>query len=654
MATEPIAIQAEPRTPIKVESFPLFHGDEPDAEETFSSRENTPLRTPEGREESIFSQQDSVSTNATTDYGWDSPTPGKLATRRHDLLASPTPSTLLTDRRRKLMRRTQVPLATEHGRPAGLMLRRTKSTGSLHPQPKIPFSDLEGQGRLSPRSLDSLLPGTIPKLEELDTRRPQGLTLRKVKSAGCLRTRQRIFKPKFSVHATASKRKQEFRLIETLLQLRERSVNSGARNLKRPRLSGQEFSTPAKQESIKRDSPILQSDCIDTNFRKKGWVFKDQASGAGVTTSSAGSTLVMPVPVLVPVLVPETLSDVKATSDVLARIIPSDIDQRLTEDSGRCVASVIREKNRRCKKPQKGNIQAKHASLETLKTVPFCDILPWIEKLIGSSLCTWHMKLATKELNIKYPWFGKSQHAQSTKSGGQLVAGSSAVKAGSIIVTCKSKTMAGPPTAISRPISQLQNFTPYRPKRQEGISASQWLERLIKTPFKNKNRNNLEGLIYIYWQPGNFGHLKIGWTKDITKRLQRWENQCGSKLEVYFPKQVAADEQEQQDIRPIKHICRVEQLVHAELKEQRKKEESCPCGKAHREWFEVSPVIAVEVARKWMRWMRQQQRYEEVPAGSGMMRYIGTTTGDAWADLCQPHKGLASSKPKKAATKLPA
>ncbi|KLJ10318.1 hypothetical protein EMPG_14299 [Blastomyces silverae] len=617
MVTERIVTQAQPQTPTNAEFSPVPHGDEPDTEETFSSQESTPPRTPEGREASIFSQRNSVSTDA-TEYGWGSPTPERLDTRRYDLLSSPTPSTLLGDRRRKLMRPIQEPLMTRHVRPPGLMLRRTKSTGSLHPQLKISSSDLEGQGgRLSHRSLNS---DTIPKLEELHTRRPQGLILRKVKSAGCLSTRQRILKRKFNVHATVSE--QELRSIEIFLQLSERSINSGAQNLKRPRLSGQESSTPERQESIKRDSPILKSGCIDTNFRRKSWVFRDKASSAGTTTSSAGSTLAMPVPVPVP----ETLSDVKATSEVLARIIPSNIDQRLTEDSGRCVASVISDKNRRCLKRQKGNIQESDANLETVKTVPFCDILQWIEKLIGSSLCTQHKKMATKELNIKYPWFGKSQHAQSTKSGDQLVAGSSA----------------------------LQNFTPYRPKCQEGISASQRLEHLIMTPFKNNNRNKLEGLIYIYWQPGNFGHLKIGWTKDISKRLQRWESQCGSKLEVYFPKQVAADEQEQQDILPIKHISRVEALVHAELKEQRKMEESCPgCGKAHREWFEVSPVIAVEIARKWMRWMREQQRYGQVPAG-GDWHYTGKT-GAALTDLCQPHERLASGKLKKkvATSKVP-
>ncbi|OJD16588.1 hypothetical protein ACJ73_08872 [Blastomyces percursus] len=596
MATEHIVILVEPQTPTKAKFSPTLHGDKPDTEETFSSRESTPPSTPEGKETSIFSQQNSIDTDATSECGWGSSTPERLSTRRYDLLSSPTPSTLLGDSGRKSMRPAQEPLTTGHVRPPGLILRRTKSTGSLHPQLKILSSAFEGQGgRFSPRSLNSLLQDTVPTLEEPDDRRPKGLILRKD-------------------HATVSE--QELRLVEIFSQLRESRVNSEAYNLKRPRLSEQEISTPERQESIKRDSSILQSDCINTNFRKKGLDFKNQRSGPGTATSSAGPTLVMPVPV------PKTLFDVRAASEVFARIIPRNIDQRLTEASGRWVASVIKGKYRRCFNTKNGNIQGGDALLET---VPACDILQWVETLIGSSLCTTHKKTATKELNKQDPWFGKSQHAQSTKSGDQLVAGSSAVNASSISVTRASCPKPQQPKAGQFP----SYTTSHLPTEcQECISTSRWLEKKIKSSFKNNDNNTMEGFIYIYWQPGNFGQLKI---------------------EVYFPKQDAADEQEKQDLIPVKHILRVEGLVHAELREQRKREGNCAgCGKTHHEWFEVSPVIAVEVARKWMRWMREEQRYKQVPARGGW-HYIGMT-GAVLADLCEPHEKLASSKLKKAAT----
>ncbi|EEQ86834.2 uncharacterized protein BDCG_01954 [Blastomyces dermatitidis ER-3] len=305
------------------------------------------------------------------------------------------------------------------------------------------------------------------------------------------------------VHATVSE--QELLLVENFLQLRESRINERARNLKRTRLSEQEFSTPESQELIKRDSPILESDCIDTNFRKKGWDFKSQSSSSSKTNSSAGSPLAMPVPV------PKTLSNVKATSEWALR--------RTSYKGG----------NRRSLKRQKGNIQEGDARLEPLKTVPSCDILQWIETLIGSSLRTTHKKMAIKELNEN-----------------------SAVNTGSVSGTRKPKAMTGPPTAISRPIPQLQNFTPYRPKCQEE-------------------------------------HLKIGMTKDISKRLQRWEKQCGTKLEVYFPNKMQQMNRGSRTYYPSKHIFRVEGLVHAELKEQRKREGNCAdCGEAHREWFECA------------------------------------------------------------------
>ncbi|KAL2389134.1 hypothetical protein RJ035_002532 [Blastomyces gilchristii] len=265
------------------------------------------------------------------------------------------------------MRPTQELLTTGHGRPPGLMPRRTKCTGILHPQLKISSSAFEAQGgQFSPQRRDA-----------------QESQKRKLSE-----TRKWTLKRKFRVHATVSE--QELLLVENFLQLRESRINEGARNLKRPRLSEQEFSTPESQELIKRDSPILESDCIDTNFRKKGWDFKSQSSSSSKTNSSAGSPLAMPVPV------PKTLSNVKATSEWALR--------RTSYKGG----------NRRSLKRQKGNIQEGDARLEPLKTVPSCDILQWIETLIGSSLRTTHKKMAIKELNEK---FGKSRHAQSTKSG---------------------------------------------------------------------------------------------------------------------------------------------------------------------------------------------------------------------------------------------
>ncbi|PGH31126.1 hypothetical protein GX50_06103 [[Emmonsia] crescens] len=631
MATGNAVTQAEPQTPTKAEFRPILHGDI-----TFSSKENTLLKTPERGEGSIFSQQDSVSTDVTSDYGWDSPTPEQSVTLQNDLLASPTPKTPLRDKKKELMRLIRESLTTGNGRPQGLILRRARSAGCLTLQLKIPFSDLEEQGGCfaPPQSLNLLLQDKNLEPEKLDNRRPQGFILRKVKSADCLSTRQKTLKRKFSVHASVSK--NELRWTEIFLQMRESSMNLGARNLKRPRRNVQEFSTSEREELKSRDSPILKSDCIDTNFRTKGWGSQPQASDPGITASSAGSTIVPPAP--------NALSDANPISELLAKIIPSDIDRRLTEDRERCVAVVYKDDNKRCSWRHKGDIQELYASLKMLKTVQFPDNLQWIEQFIGSSRCTQHKKVATKQLNKWHSDFGKLLHTQSTKS--------STLKPGSISATGKSETKGGPLEAISRPIPQLKVFTPYPcPGKHAGKPMSQLLEEKIKEPFKIPKKGDGKGLIYIYWQPGNFGHLKIGQAKNINVRLRAWERKCGIKLEVYFPQNA-----DKEDMLHVEHIRRVESLVQLELRDQRKEELYClSCGKKHIEWFEVSRVVAVEIVRKWMRWMRQGQ-YEEILAGPKreMMGYKNNGMAGTLADVCQPHRELtASTKPKNAANKHP-
>ncbi|KKZ59984.1 hypothetical protein EMCG_00826 [[Emmonsia] crescens] len=619
MATEDAVTQAEPQTPTKAEFRFILYGDI-----TFSSTENTPLKTPERGEGSILSQQDSVSTDVTSDYGWDIPAPEQSVTLQNDLLASPTPKTLLRDKKRELMRPIRESLTTGNGRPQGLILRRARSIGCLTLQLKVPFSALEEQGGCfaPPQSLNLLLQDKNLEPEKLDNRRPQGFILRKAKSADCLSTRQKTLKRKFSVHASVSK--NELRWTEIFLQMKESSMNLGARNLKRPRRNVQEFSTSEREELKSRDSPILKSDCIDTNFRKKGWGSQPQASDPGITASSAGSTIVPPAP--------NALSDANAISELLAKIIPSDIYRRLTKDRERCVAPVYNDNNKRCSRNRKGDIQELYASLKMLKTVQFPDNLQWIEQFIGSSRCTHHKNSTIKLLNECHLDFGKLPHTQSTKS--------SASKPGSISATGKSETKGGPLEAISRPIRQLQVFTPYPcPGEQVGKLTSHLLEEKIKKPFKIPEKG-AKGLIYIYWQPGNFGHLKIGRTNNINTRLRAWERKCGKKLEVYFPQDA-----DKEDMLHVEHICLVESLVHLELREQRKIERHCPgCGKKHIEWFEVSRVVAVEIARKWMRWMRQGQ-YEEILAGPwrGWMGYKNNGMAGTLADVCQPHRELNAS-----------
>ncbi|OAP59275.1 hypothetical protein AYL99_06573 [Fonsecaea erecta] len=101
------------------------------------------------------------------------------------------------------------------------------------------------------------------------------------------------------------------------------------------------------------------------------------------------------------------------------------------------------------------------------------------------------------------------------------------------------------------------------------------------------------GFIYIFWHPGSMGYVKIGYATNVEKRLQAWRNQCKFSLEQHKSPESMASKR-------VRHLHRVESLIHAELKDYRRLEPSCRgCGRRHIEWFEVDPSYALKVVAKW-------------------------------------------------------
>lgn len=103
-----------------------------------------------------------------------------------------------------------------------------------------------------------------------------------------------------------------------------------------------------------------------------------------------------------------------------------------------------------------------------------------------------------------------------------------------------------------------------------------------------------EGYIYVYWNPGNFGYLKIGRTKhsNTDKRLKAWQSKC--KVEV---NQIADPHKGVQF--SVRHPLRVENLIHAELNRYRLQFRCPVCRAVHKEWFKVESNLAQHVIRKW-------------------------------------------------------
>jgi len=138
------------------------------------------------------------------------------------------------------------------------------------------------------------------------------------------------------------------------------------------------------------------------------------------------------------------------------------------------------------------------------------------------------------------------------------------------------------------------------------------------------------GSIYVYRIPGEQGLLKIGYTTvGVAERLQQWRTKCGHVTELVYPR--AEDRQAR-----VKHVLRVEELVHAELKACRYRENGCQgCGGNHIEWFRASEEHVRAVIAKWTAWV-EQGPYEE---RGGLWRLRGECESEL-EELSWPLRGF--------------
>jgi hypothetical protein len=135
------------------------------------------------------------------------------------------------------------------------------------------------------------------------------------------------------------------------------------------------------------------------------------------------------------------------------------------------------------------------------------------------------------------------------------------------------------------------------------------------------------GYIYTYWNPGNFGKVKIGFTAagTVEKRLAKWRSAgCGHGVENLGSRGPT---------RKVPHVYRIEGLVFAELRDFRLKERDCPCGKTHIEWFAQTHEHIVKVIEKWENFMTSEERYGPGIGG----RFLRENLSDLdFEELCRP------------------
>ena len=148
--------------------------------------------------------------------------------------------------------------------------------------------------------------------------------------------------------------------------------------------------------------------------------------------------------------------------------------------------------------------------------------------------------------------------------------------------------------------AMIRGLVPYQAKVMDKVDTGAFVAAAIERDLLAREMDT-DGFIYIYWFPGNFGHIKIGVTgRTVEKRLQEWKNQCGHDPILVYP--ISED-----DKRRVPHVFRVEAIVQAELRKCRRKEKKCKgCHEDHKEWFEQSFSAAITSVRNWSAWMRKE------------------------------------------------
>ncbi|KAI9815807.1 MAG: hypothetical protein M1827_002203 [Pycnora praestabilis] len=165
------------------------------------------------------------------------------------------------------------------------------------------------------------------------------------------------------------------------------------------------------------------------------------------------------------------------------------------------------------------------------------------------------------------------------------------------------------------PRQAIQYLPEYRPYHTSGVCLRSVRELVVeqaKEPLFIKDtgaaggfqalNEGLDGYMYVYWNRASFGLVKIGCTtKDVDQRLRNWEYHCRHLAEEHYRSPIK-----------IKHVARVEKLIHTEFREYRVFEPYCRgCSRSHIEWFRGLDLgLVIKRMEAWTEWIMKEP-YEE-------------------------------------------
>jgi hypothetical protein len=332
----------------------------------------------------------------------------------------------------------------------------------------------------------------------------------------------------------------------------------------------------------------------------------------------------------------------------LEHIVSFKVWTRLAELSGKCVASMPTKKNMRC-----NYNRASQSTDMILRELSKCDVSVdnakfWdlVGQLVDATQCYRHCKMAYSKIKglgniaLRLSELSKKDledfrawvHTISTRDepGSHHSIQHHVKPVNETHVRQKvpmrepapSPARAEPLNSATAPSSS-PDFAPYLPKSSNSLDVSGALREIITKPLGPQALKS--GFIYVFWEQGKFGKVKIGRTKDLASRLTQWNTSCG-RIHAYHPSS-------ERDLIEIPHVSRVERLMHIELKDHRMQRYCERCNKTHIEWFQVEETLALQVFLKWKCWIEQEPYAVNSESGEWELR---PEMEDSLAAVCQP------------------
>jgi hypothetical protein len=125
---------------------------------------------------------------------------------------------------------------------------------------------------------------------------------------------------------------------------------------------------------------------------------------------------------------------------------------------------------------------------------------------------------------------------------------------------------------------EIRSYMPKRARREKQVKDG---------PGERKEEDG-PGFLYAFQDKGIPGHIKIGMSVNVEKRMKNIYSKCGRK-----PKVVKDPDQRQ-----VRHVHEAEQSIFAELSKFRRRILCLGCGSSHAEWFEIDEKMALEAIER--------------------------------------------------------